>query len=65
MLNKIKRALKNKRGLTTVEILSWIAVFSLIVVAVVTTLKPDIIGPNSILTNSSGRIQGLEDIMTP
>lgn len=65
MLNKMKKILNNEKGLTTIEILSWIAVFSLIVVSVATTLKPDIVGPNSILTNSSERIQGLEDIMKP
>ncbi len=65
MLNKIKKTLKNKKGLTTIEILSWIAVFSLIVVAVATTLKPDIVGTDSILTNSSARIKGLDSVMTP
>lgn len=65
MLNKIKRTLKNKRGITTIEILGWVALISLIVVAVATTLQPDIVGENSILTNSSERIQGLENIMKP
>lgn len=65
MFKKIKKSLKNRKGITTIEILSWIAVISLIVVAVATTLKPDIVGNNSILTNSSTRIKGLDTIMTP
>ncbi len=65
MLNKIKKTLKNKKGFISVEALAWIAVISLIVLAVATTLKPDIVGTNSILTNSSSRIKGLDSVMTP
>ncbi len=65
MLNKIKKTLKNKKGFISVEALAWIAVISLIVLAVATTLKPDIVGTDSILTNSSSRIKGLDSVMTP
>jgi len=64
-LKNIKNVLKNKKGFITVEALSWIAVISIIIVAVAVVLKPDIVGSNSILTNSSGRIRGLEDVMKP
>ncbi|GEM_PF-1008739 len=64
-IKNIKNVLKNKKGFITVEALSWIAVISIIVVAVAVVLKPDIVGSNSILTNSSSRIRGLEDVMKP
>ncbi|WMJ77871.1 hypothetical protein RBQ61_02785 [Sedimentibacter sp. MB35-C1] len=64
MLNKIKQIIKNKKGFVTIEHLAWAALISLIIGAVAVALKPDIVGSNSILTNSSNRIKGLEDVMT-
>lgn len=66
MLNKIYKIIRNNRGIiNTVEILGLVAAVSIILVAVVTALKPTIIGTDSILTNSSSRIEDLDDIMTP
>jgi len=66
MLKRIKKILKNKRGaVTTVEILGWVAVVSIVLVAVVMAMKPAIIGNDSILTNSVNRIEDLDNVMNP
>ena len=66
MFNKIKQIIINKKGaINTVEILGWVAVASIVLLAVVTALKPSIIGTDSILTNSTSRIEDLDDIMKP
>ena len=66
MLFKINKIIRNNRGvINTVEILGLVAAVSIILVAVVTAIKPTIIGTDSILTNSSSRVEDLDDIMTP
>ncbi len=66
MLIKINKIIRNNRGvINTVEILGLVAAVSIILVAVVTAIKPTIIGTDSILTNSSSRVEDLDDIMTP
>ena len=65
MPKKLRTIIKNQKGFVTIEHLAWAALISIIIGVVAVALKPDIVGSNSILTNSTTRIKGLETIMEP
>ena len=66
MFEKMKKILKKKRGaVNTIEILGWVAVGSVLLAVVVASLKPAVIGDNSIMTNSINRIEDLDKVMKP
>lgn len=63
--NEIKKVLKDKKGaVNTIEIIGWVAVVSIVLVVVITSLQPRITGNNGILDNSIDRIADVEDIIT-
>jgi len=66
MLKKIKKIIKDKKGaINTIEIMGWVAVVSIVLVIVVTALKPRITGKDGIMDNSMDRIEELENVMIP
>ncbi len=66
MLSRIKKIMKSEKGvINTIELLGWVAVVSLVLVAVVTTLKPTVVGSNSTLSKANDRVISLDDIMKP
>ncbi|GEM_PF-1699019 len=66
MLSRIRKIMKSEKGvINTIELLGWVAVVSLVLVAVVTTLKPTVVGANSTLSKANDRVISLDDIMKP
>jgi len=66
MLSRIKKIMKSEKGvINTIELLGWVAVVSLVLVAVVTTLKPTVVGSNSTLSKANHSVIKLDDIMKP